>query len=375
VAGEIVPLTSIRGVAAIWVAAYHLVGEMMLHGWMARPSAILWNLVNGGADFAVDLFFVLSGYILAETYGARSDTAAFYAHRAARVLPLHWTVLTVLALAVGVLEAFGVHPRSAGYYDWGKLPYAYTLTSVWVNAVAWNAPTWSLNAELAAYLLFPFMQGAARRLGPALLFGLGLLFVAGHVSLIESLGFRSTGAVSIARGVLGFGAGAMLRFATGRRPTPAWLPTLCVAAIGVIACAGAYAVAIVPSAALIVALAAPARSPVHRLLSAPVLAWLGRISFSIYLVHEPVMLLASHVISRLPLLHASPVGIWPGALLCLAMTLVVADRAWRWVEMPARRLLRRRWDAARGTAADGAGPDGPGSAAALAATRDRRSST
>jgi peptidoglycan/LPS O-acetylase OafA/YrhL len=250
-----------------------------------------------------------------------------------------------MVIGVALMERAGVYPRRADFFGWRTLPYQYTLTTVWLRANAWNGPTWSLNAELVAYLLFPLLQRIARRAAPAVLLALGLGFIAGHVALVESLGFRTSGSAAIARGVLGFGGGVMLRLALGRRPIPPCAASVCLAVLAVIAGVDAFPLAIIPSAALIVALGAPTRGIVHRVLSTRPLAWLGRISFSIYLVHDPVLLAAVQVIGRVRQLHGSPAMVFISVALYFAAVLAVAEAAWRWVEVPARRYLRRRWDA------------------------------
>ena len=328
------------------MVGYHLVSALTRHGWIARLAPPASHVIAGGAGYAVDLFFVLSGYILAETYGVRADAATFFVHRAARVLPLHWVVLTALVVGVAATEhAGGVTPRP-GAFDWRTLPYQYTLTSVWVRAAPWNVPTWSLNAELVAYLLFPLLQQVGRRTPalPMLVLGLGL--VAADMALIGRVGFRTIGYLAILRGVLGFAAGFMLRLAIAGRPIPLWLTNLCVLEVGAAACAGAYRLALIPGAALIVALGSPAKGFVHRALSTPIPLWLGRISFSIYLAHYPLLLVFAHLMGRTPLLRASPAMVLASGLLYVAATLIVAQGTWRWVEVPARRGLRQWWDGA-----------------------------
>jgi peptidoglycan/LPS O-acetylase OafA/YrhL len=85
-------LTGLRGVAAAWVALFHLtVGVPILrHG-----------------DLGVDVFFILSGYVLTYVYaGKLANSAAYFGFiraRLARIYPLHLVTLCVLALMVVAL--------------------------------------------------------------------------------------------------------------------------------------------------------------------------------------------------------------------------------------------------------------------------------
>src|SRR6478609_1126570 len=92
---EILPLTSIRGVAALWVVYGHLIGPIVRALEPSRQGVLI-NLARGD-QFAVDIFFVLSGYIMIVAYGTRIDASTFFLHRFARVFPLH---IVVLAIAI-----------------------------------------------------------------------------------------------------------------------------------------------------------------------------------------------------------------------------------------------------------------------------------
>ncbi|HEV2551874.1 MAG TPA: acyltransferase [Stellaceae bacterium] len=343
---EILPLTGIRGVAAMWVVIFHLFGTLAARVWLNVPEpGIVTNIVLGGSTFAVDTFFILSGYIMAETYGRQSRTMTFLLHRAARVLPLHFVVLGALAAGVGLLEYFEIYPEDESFFSWDALPYHVVLVNVWFGLQGWNGPTWSLNSEFAAYLTFPVLQVIRRRFGEAELFGLALLFVIFDFSMLATDGFKAVGLAAIGRGLFGFGAGAMLRYSTNRRPLPHWLPVVCVAVIVFIACVNAYEFAIFPTAALIVSLGGTREGVVHNVLSARIFVWLGRISYSVYLVHTPILLAASQVLRRLIVLHELHIGVLTSVVLYLLILLAMAEMTWRYVEMPARRAIRRAWEA------------------------------
>ena len=103
---EIRSLTGLRGIAALWVVVHHAL-------YIARPRGPFWTLIYHGY-LAVDLFFVLSGYVIAMNYAERSelrihlgDVVAFLCKRFARTYPLY----AVATLASGlVLYYFGIRP-------------------------------------------------------------------------------------------------------------------------------------------------------------------------------------------------------------------------------------------------------------------------
>src|SRR5215471_16286209 len=115
---EIVPLTSIRGVAALWVVVFHMYNILVYRHLIQPSTTIVQNLLLGGANFAVDIFFILSGYILAENYGTISNPGNFFSHRVARVLPLHVVVLSVMAVGIWAMQKLGIHPESEEFFSW-----------------------------------------------------------------------------------------------------------------------------------------------------------------------------------------------------------------------------------------------------------------
>jgi peptidoglycan/LPS O-acetylase OafA/YrhL len=341
---EIVPLTSVRGIAALWVVVFHLVNNLSYRGLIAQPNPIIGNLVLGGSNIAVDIFFILSGYIMAETYGARSNSGTFFAHRIARIVPLHIVVLTILAVGIAVFEHFGIRPESEEFFAWGALPYHYLLISVWFGLVGWNGPTWSLNAEMAAYLTFPTLQWICRKLDRTLLVAFGCALLVGYFILLQTVGFKSTGFAAIGRGLFGFSAGMLLRLGIDKRMVPGWLAILCVFTISGIGCFGFYEFAIFPSALLIVALGSSSNGIISRILSHSLVHWLGRVSYGIYLIHVPLLIAGMQILRRMTFMQSHEgVAIWVTAYLTILF--LSADIAWRYVEMPARRAIRVGWEA------------------------------
>jgi len=163
-------LTGLRAIAAFWVLMLHY-GDAVTSGW---PRA-LRHLFSSGF-IGVDLFFVLSGFILSWNYlsddrslpeGRRLTEGSsltvtpkeFWRARAARILPVYYVSLA-LALPVFLLMQFqsGITPvaiRSAIVTAATTL----TLTQAWVSPFSylWNNPGWSLSVEVFLYLSFPYV--------------------------------------------------------------------------------------------------------------------------------------------------------------------------------------------------------------------------
>lgn len=125
--------------------------------WGIVPmTSPLWNLSFSGF-LGVNLFFILSGFILVHTYvrpdgTIRGTSRMFWVARFARIYPVYLLGILVAALP----------------YMWNHLPQAtplrtglsvMTLTQAWQPYVgtAWDAPGWSLSAEAFFYLLFPLL--------------------------------------------------------------------------------------------------------------------------------------------------------------------------------------------------------------------------
>lgn len=333
---RLIRLDSLRGLAACGVAfGYHGANHLAPGGlpgdsWLA-PLAWLrtwgWSLV--------DLFFVLSGFVFAHVYlpgdalrrpGGQAD---FAVARIARLWPLHVLVLVAVA-AAGIGGAANTPGAFAAHLF---------LLQAWVPpfSAAFNEPAWSISVELFCYAVFAraaAMGPGALRLAGALAIGWSLLFLARN----GQPGGPWSGD-DFARGLLGFFAGVALWHARGRLDALPWPVLTAGLAAGLMIPTGAWSS--VPPLALLAwpaALLLALRSP---LLDHPVLHWLGDRSYAIYLIHLPVVL-------TLARLDAHGAGALAAAV---AVTLVLADLSFRWLEQPARAAIRARWRAHRGRGA------------------------
>jgi peptidoglycan/LPS O-acetylase OafA/YrhL len=373
-------LDSLRGLAALVVLFHHTLlvlptfSDRVLH---ERPAANLLQAILFNPPFsllwaghnAVLLFFVLSGFVLATPWTkARSVSyAAFGVRRIFRIyVPYLVTVLAVLA-GVALLRP-GPIPALSEWFagSWqepadGRAVVDHVLMLGQRNF--FDNPIWSLIWEMRVSLLFPLLILPIQRWGlagsVALIVGLAGAYAG--LSLLDLEAGRVYPFSATPFYALPFVLGATAAFQLdalrrwGARPLGPALALI----VGLIILAESRwfpgrermsDLAAMPGAALVIC--AVAASPaIARQLRGRLLLWLGRISYSLYLIHVPILLATVHLLyGRLPL----------GAVLGLAATLSLAAAALvhAILEGPSERIGRRLsgWIAPR-PASSTAAPD------------------
>ena len=148
-------LTGVRAFAAMLV--------LTLHAGQNFPNWLVDEPLVRHGYLGVDLFFILSGFIIAYVYmralvpvRARS-LCVFFWHRFVRLFPAHATVLVLLVGLIVVLRFKGIELHEQKSWDYGDLPWHFLMMHAWgtTDVAGWNAPSWSISAEWFAYLLFP----------------------------------------------------------------------------------------------------------------------------------------------------------------------------------------------------------------------------
>lgn len=302
-------LDSWRGICALAVAVFHF-------SFVIKADFIR-NLILSNAYLFVDFFFVLSGFVVCHAYRDRLGTprrvGGFVLRRFGRLWPLHAAILLAMMLAVMAINLGGHHPdrftvqtAEGGYSLLALGLHAGLLTSMGFYGNAWNSPAWSIGAELYTYLLFAaVIVLAGRRLLGA---SLALVAAASLALLVFAPAYmNSTADFGLVRCVAGFFAGVAAYHAHA-----AWrekrLPVPTLAEIGIIAIAGLFmvvagngpdevhAVSLLAPAVFALAILVFAREAgaVSKLLRAGPLRALGAWSYSIYMVHMPVLLLLGY---------------------------------------------------------------------------------
>jgi peptidoglycan/LPS O-acetylase OafA/YrhL len=188
---EIRAMTGVRGAAALFVMLYHFG-----HGLKGIDPAS--NMLNHGY-LSVDLFFVLSGFVLSHVYGRSLKDGTFTCgefllHRIARIYPVY-IVATMGVLAIEIWKAHGA-PFGAAMIA----SNIFMLQSVgdWPSI---DPPAWSVSAELIAYLIFPMLAILCLNRGNRCALFTGLVAISSIMALSILAAFHRIGS-PIANGQL-----------------------------------------------------------------------------------------------------------------------------------------------------------------------------
>ncbi len=341
-------LTGVRALAALWVVLFHLnVAATPVHGRLG-------NVVAHGL-FGVDLFFVLSGFVLSMVYTPRlpqrfqwTAYRAFLVRRFAKIYPLH--LLTLLAMIGLVLVAARLHIAATSGAEntlWTAICSALMLHSLGVSDLGWNVPSWSVSAEWFAYSLL-FMPMVL------LLRGIRTVYVAGiAVALLVTLGLStpllgdpwtkldSRGALRILPEFL---CGYLLYRLVGLRPVRHGdFVSAAGGGLLLLACylPGGSLWLLVPAVMVLLAGLHAGGAVTNRLFGNRMLIDLGDASYSIYLLQTFVLIAAKQVCQRLhvPDTAAARVAIPIAVLLAAAGTGLLC---FRYLEEPLRQAVLRR---------------------------------
>jgi peptidoglycan/LPS O-acetylase OafA/YrhL len=345
-------LTGLRAVAAVWVVLFHYRDDVVALAPASRP---LLPVMSAGY-LGVDVFFVLSGFVLAYNYAeglgrwAPREAVAFVRNRVARVWPVHVVTLNLdllLAWAVGALGVTaGGHRRTASAYLQNV-----TMTHQWfTDRSSFNAPAWSISAEWAAYLACPLLLLALARVRRART--AGVLAAAGYAGMLAVFAAWAGPDGNVPHGGLlrvavEFTAGVLLLRVHQRAPR--WAGTLALPfALAVVAAVvlvpalqrGGYWLA--PAFAVLTVLLAQPGGVLARVLGTRWLVFWGEASYCLYMTH----LLLLPVLHRLVDPTVAGDAPWPvGAVVLLAYAAAMGAAAValrRLVEVPGRRALRAR---------------------------------
>ena len=353
-------LQGVRGAAAVWVVLLHLVSQSYFGPLFEH---LVWdpvlNVFRHGY-LAVDLFFVLSGFVVCHVYLGSMvrprlwSVIVFLLHRVGRIFPVHWLILAPYGVAA--VTAVLVFDRSIDSQRYSASCFAKSVALVqsWdlPDQPCWNVVAWSVSAEWLAYAAFPLLALLLRQPVKGWVDLAGAVLVS--VALVSLLLFTQDGDIGAIVGVVpiyrmaaGFVSGCFLyrAFLAWEFVPGPWrrLAASCAVGAGIACAVNAPLIAILFFPPLVLALAYDS-GLVARVLGGRAFLFLGDISYSLYLCHWPlwdvfVRVMAARDVSEVDpanvLLGVTQVGLLVAAMVATAVLIHVV-----W-EQPARRLFRR----------------------------------
>ena len=374
-------LTGVRFYLAAFVVVFHFGQESL-----SRFPVVVRNFAGAGY-VSVSMFFLLSGYVLARSYGNihPKERSSFWVARFARVAPAYYTAAAI-SLVIWTYSFY----RGAAVFSWATSAIALTCANAWSLKAEhlWNFPAWSLTCEWFFYLIFPFLVSRIQRFGrtqlkwaiaffgvlvvlPPLFYlawrpdGIGLSLLS--QSHITHEPFQDPGV----RKTLGDGIYKYFQFlplahlpvfllgvALGRYrvlfggPRDALLGKVCVhlsilLMFLVLACAGWLPHLLLHNALLALCFAGfvyyveSLWKPLGNLLSSPLGLLLGEASYSLYILQVP---LNDYLVPVLGKLHIANSGLWSIPIRVGVFTLASVI-VFRKIEIPARVWIKSKWSA------------------------------
>lgn len=372
---HVLPLDSIRGIAATSVVIHHL---LLMPTFLAIFPHNAWIDCSffRSSWLLVDLFFVLSGMVMSlssvEGEFGRFSLRDFMVRRLARVYPMHIVMLAAnllfRLLRISLVMAGLVVAAPAAFEvnnSYSFLLNVFLLHSMgFVDYLSWNAPSWSISVEFYTYLVFGVVVLLAQRMRSlSLFYALSGLIAAGSLAFIvfvldkKSLGLQTD--FGILRCFVSFFLGVLtvrvVRLMPGKPgPVTQGIVQLVamVASVVLVSVVEAYPAAsflapLIFSVFLGSLLAFPDALLVPRMLVTKPLVWLGRRSYSIYMVHALVVLFAEYFVRALGASRIAAFdSIRPGLpatlnlIVSLAAVFAVSHYTYRYVEIPGGKFLR-----------------------------------
>lgn len=344
---EIRSLTGLRGLAALYVVLFHA------NGFWRFPDAVRPFIHHG--YMAVDLFFILSGFVMAMTYASLFDDGFclkkfkhFLLLRLARIYPLFalMTVVTAL-LIVTVLSStyrFEDLPRA--------LLFNFSLIQVWGLSNSVVPPAWSISTEWLAYLLFPPAMWVALRvsrrwslLGLAVSFAILGTIAYGPQWIAEKPLAHRHGPLDIASSyALGTTLRCLASFYIGlvayrfRDLIPSRAASVMFILSLVLLCVKGSDLFLIGIFGVLIMALSHDTGWVARLFQVRWVYWLGGISYALYLIHDLVQKIIFKAFPAWGFSHALPKPMW--VLISVSLSIALAALSHYKFELPSRKWCR-----------------------------------
>jgi peptidoglycan/LPS O-acetylase OafA/YrhL len=339
-ARRFVVLDFYRFVAALGVFIFHL--KLIDTG--ISPA---WS---GSYGLFVDMFFILSGFVISYSYPSDARGVAAYSRfmirRIGRIYPLHLLSLLIFVVLIGVGMERTARSTSLDFL------YNLLLLQAWgvTDHLSFNSPSWSISAEFFCYLVFPLLMLLARKVQPivlgAIVAALYLVLAHGHLPIWQerSQMYGANFDYGMLRALPSFLNGILLAilFRMSHPYRHKWM---------IFAGIGTFGLSVLvlnvfakPDLAIIlfscaILLTAVGESAFKQFPGARLLGRLGNTSYAIYMLHDAVLIAVFKPLWTWLGLRPDQFGLF--ALACCVVLTVIADRTYAYFENPARRLINR----------------------------------
>lgn len=357
-------LTPLRGIAALMVAVYHF-------------DTVIANFVNQNYTLAiekcylmVDLFFIMSGFIMLHVYNAtfsksiqKKDFIPFIRARFARIYPLHFFTLLIAVAGFYLLN----QPPSPINNPYAIITHLLLMHSFGIHDIfTWNVPSWSISAEWAAYMLFPLLALFLSKYKKVGIIILSLISILLYVSILYFLvrvnpmapnvpvphDLNVTYDFGYLRGIAGFIAGMITYIIFQQKEIVNYFNNditgiLLIFATMALFHFGANDLFIVLCFVFLVLAIAANKKGIHKLLEWKPLQFLGDISYSIYLMHGIAMFyIAVPILTKMGYIFKGPgslkipftEGLWICGVYLLAIV-IISSVSYYAIEKPCRRWI------------------------------------
>ncbi|MFH8654684.1 acyltransferase family protein [Sphingomonas paucimobilis] len=294
--GHLVALDSLRGICATIVVVHHFNVASHLYGSTIQRNGWMF----------VDFFFALSGFVIYYSYAHRltewRSCVPFMIKRFGRVWPLHVLILTIL-IAAEVAKSVTGYGAGGGHGAFGPqmevgmiLPNLLLIQALGFDQPSWNQPAWSISVEFWTYGIFAALAVlAGRRLIPV---ATGIVIVcAVLIGAVFEQHLDVSSNYGIVRCLYGFMLGTCVANAFRRGWLKPLAGTIAEVAVTLAAVAilfagnSAWSVLATPVFALAIAVFANEGGVVSRALHARPIERLGLWSYSIYMIHVPLIII------------------------------------------------------------------------------------
>ncbi|KAA1242377.1 acyltransferase [Aquimarina sp. RZ0] len=375
-------LTPLRGIAAVLVFFHHFnsfLGQLLPTG---NYLVTKWYLM-------VDFFFLLSGFIMYHVYGntfknniKKKDIIEFIKARFARLYPLHFFMLSfsigIFALLKFKIAASDIPPILNLLFDPNTIISNLFLVQAWGMHLeaSYNVPSWSISAEWFLYLIFPFLLFFMNKYKKTAKWLIAVFAIAGLCSIMyhfqpmdwllrnEYLNIPDTNVpknsinvitgIALLRGLCSFSVGMVLYEIFRTKWMIKYLSksyvSFAIWSFLLIVWIGDWLpdVLAIPFFCILLLNAVYSQGVLKRLLNNRVFNYLGEISYSIYMIHVPLMFLLYMITLMLGIegesAHESTnfLDNFIASIIGLLVVIGLASLTYYFIEKPLRKYLNEK---------------------------------